>query len=55
VSAAEITPAWGLALHLGAQLDMPTVGITHRTLLAEGDWPGDRRHLARPAVALYGE
>jgi deoxyribonuclease V len=38
----------GLALHLGAQLDMPTVGITHRTLLAEGDWPGDRRGATSP-------
>jgi deoxyribonuclease V len=33
----------GLALHLGAQLALPTVGVTHRPLLAEGDWPGDRR------------
>lgn len=33
----------GLALHLGAVLDMPTIGVTHRTLLAVGDWPtGDR-------------
>lgn len=33
----------GLALHLGAALDLPTVGITHRPLLAEGAWPDDRR------------
>lgn len=33
----------GLALHLGAVLDLPTVGITHRPLLAEGAWPGNRR------------
>ena len=33
----------GLALHLGAELDLPTVGITHRPLLGEGDWPEDRR------------
>jgi deoxyribonuclease V len=33
----------GLALHLGAELDLPTVGITHRPLLAEGEWPGDHR------------
>lgn len=26
----------GLALHLGAVLDLPTVGVTHRPLLAEG-------------------
>jgi deoxyribonuclease V len=33
----------GLALHLGVELDLPTVGITHRPLLAHGAWPGDRR------------
>jgi deoxyribonuclease V len=33
----------GLALHLGAVLDVPTVGITHRLLVAEGDWPPDER------------
>jgi deoxyribonuclease V len=33
----------GLALHLGAELDLPTVGITHRPLLAQGEWPGGRR------------
>jgi deoxyribonuclease V len=33
----------GLALHLGAELGLPTVGITHRPLLAHGEWPGDRR------------
>lgn len=31
----------GLALHLGAVLDLPTVGVTHRPLLAAGDWPDD--------------
>ncbi len=31
----------GLALHLGAVLDVPTVGVTHRPLLAQGDWPED--------------
>ena len=31
----------GLALHLGAELDIPTVGVTHRPLVARGDWPGD--------------
>jgi len=30
----------GLAVHLGAVLDLPTVGVTHRPLLAHGDWPG---------------
>jgi deoxyribonuclease V len=38
----------GLALHLGAVLDMPTVGITHRPLLAEGEWPADRRGATSP-------
>ena len=33
----------GLALHLGAELGLPTVGITHRPLLAHGAWPDDRR------------
>jgi deoxyribonuclease V len=33
----------GLALHLGAILDLPTVGVTHRPLLAEGDWPQPER------------
>ena len=33
----------GLAVHLGAELAMPTVGLTHRPLLAEGDRPADRR------------
>jgi deoxyribonuclease V len=31
----------GLALHLGSLLDVPTVGVTHRTLLAVGAWPPD--------------
>jgi deoxyribonuclease V len=34
----------GLALHVGAVLDMPTVGVTHRPLLAVGE-PADRRPL----------
>jgi deoxyribonuclease V len=33
----------GLALHLGAVLDLPTVGVTHRPLLARGDEPGPAR------------
>ncbi|MGH9382298.1 MAG: endonuclease V, partial [Thermoanaerobaculia bacterium] len=33
----------GLALHLGALLDLPTVGVTHRPLLATGQWPPARR------------
>lgn len=38
----------GLALHLGAVLGMPTVGVTHRPLLAEGEWPADRRGATSP-------
>jgi deoxyribonuclease V len=38
----------GLALHLGAVLDIPTVGITHRLLVAEGAWPPDERAAAAP-------
>ncbi|HEU4568666.1 MAG TPA: endonuclease V [Marmoricola sp.] len=33
----------GLARHLGAVLDLPTVGVTHRPLQATGDWPADPR------------
>jgi deoxyribonuclease V len=29
----------GLAFHLGRVLDLPTIGVTHRTLLAQGEWP----------------
>jgi deoxyribonuclease V len=47
----------GLALHLGAQLDLPTVGVTHRPLLADGTWPRDERGATTPLVlegALVG-
>lgn len=44
----------GLARHLGAVLDLPTVGVTHRPLLAAGDWPADERG-ARSPVRLDGE
>jgi deoxyribonuclease V len=40
----------GLALHLGAVLGIPTVGVTHRTLRAEGTWPGDERGATSPLV-----
>jgi deoxyribonuclease V len=43
----------GLALHLGAVLDLPTVGVTHRTLLAEGQWPDDEQG-ARSPLLLEG-
>jgi deoxyribonuclease V len=38
----------GLALHLGSELDLPTVGITHRPLLGRGAWPEDRRGATSP-------
>ena len=38
----------GLALHLGAVLDLPTVGVTHRPLLAVGDPPADERGARSP-------
>jgi deoxyribonuclease V len=44
----------GLALHLGAILDLPTVGVTHRPLLAQGDWPDDHPG-ARSPLRLDGE
>ena len=38
----------GLALHLGAVLDLPTIGVTHRPLLAGGDWPEPVRRARSP-------
>jgi deoxyribonuclease V len=38
----------GLALHLGAELDIPTIGVTHRPLVASGDWPSDQRGATSP-------
>ena len=38
----------GLATSLGAVLDIPTVGVTHRPLLATGDWPEARRGASAP-------
>jgi deoxyribonuclease V len=38
----------GLALHLGAVLGLPTIGVTHRPLLAEGDWPAPERGAHAP-------
>ena len=40
----------GLALHLGAILELPTVGVTHRPLVAEGDWPADARGARTPLL-----
>jgi deoxyribonuclease V len=38
----------GLALHLGAVLELPTVGVTHRPLMAEGEPPGAARGATSP-------
>ncbi len=44
----------GLALHLGAVVGVPTVGVTHRPLRAEGEWPADERG-ATSELVLDGE
>lgn len=44
----------GLALHLGAVLDLPTVGVTHRPLHAAGAWPDDAGGAWSP-LTLEGE
>jgi len=44
----------GLALHLGAALGLPTVGVTHRPLLAAGSEPGPDRGAQSP-LELDGE
>jgi deoxyribonuclease V len=44
----------GLALHLGAELDLPTIGVTHRPLLAVGEWPPDERGATAP-LTIEGE
>lgn len=38
----------GLAVHLGAMLSLPTVGVTHRPLLATGAWPPDTAGATAP-------
>lgn len=40
----------GLALHLGAVLDIPSVGVTDRPLLAEGGPPADERGTTAPLL-----
>ena len=44
----------GLAFQIGAVLELPTVGVTHRPLLAQGEWPADERG-ARTPLLLGGE
>jgi deoxyribonuclease V len=38
----------GLAFHLGKVLDLPTIGVTHRTLLARGEEPPAERGAHTP-------
>lgn len=38
----------GLAIHLGAVLELPTIGVTHRPLTGAGTWPADRRGATSP-------
>lgn len=45
----------GLALHLGAVLGIPTVGVTHRPLLAGGDWPDSSNREATAPLRLGSE
>ena len=40
----------GMALHLGSLLDLPTVGVTHRPLCAEGSWPDDEKGSISPVT-----
>lgn len=44
----------GLALQLGAVLEIPTVGVTHRPLVAEGAWPAEAWG-ARSPLRVGGE
>jgi deoxyribonuclease V len=44
----------GLVLALGAVTGLPTVGVTHRPLLASGPWPSDERG-AHSRLRLDGE
>jgi deoxyribonuclease V len=45
----------GLALHVGAALDLPSVGVTHRPLVARGPEPGDHAAGATAPLVLDGE
>jgi deoxyribonuclease V len=44
----------GMAIQLGSELSVPTVGVTHRPLLATGEWPADVRGATSPLL-LDGE
>jgi deoxyribonuclease V len=45
----------GLALHLGAELELPSVGVTDRPLLATGSDPGRERGATSPLVLDHSE
>jgi deoxyribonuclease V len=45
----------GLALHLGAVLDLPSVGVTDRPLLAVGAEPGPERGATNPVLLKGAE
>jgi deoxyribonuclease V len=42
----------GLALHAGAALGLPSVGVTHRPLIAHGSFPADSRRGATAALEI---
>jgi deoxyribonuclease V len=44
----------GLAVHLGARLEIPTIGVTAQPLIARGDWPADERG-AMSLLCIEGE
>jgi deoxyribonuclease V len=44
----------GLALHLGAALELPTVGVTHRPFEGRGEWP-ENEHGATSPITLRGQ
>lgn len=44
----------GLALHLGAVLGIPTIGVTHRPFGGQGEWPANERGAASP-IMLEGQ
>lgn len=38
----------GLAIDLGEEVDVPTIGVTHRPLAAAGSWPADETGATSP-------
>lgn len=45
----------GLAIHLGAILDLPTVGVTHRSLVAVGEPPPSLRERGESSPLRLGD